>query len=549
MELKEIVSSIKDKSAALIKEFELAPIIKELEDFDKEISARVDAGFTKKYPDKVKKAKELFTYLTTDLKPIVWKGNLADHIYEYKEWFNFAYANIVEKKLNEGGYDPFQGKDLWKHGYKNVAANRKMNAGVAGNRLRMYYAFSKDLNSVIQKDLITALTHPEQCVLICSGVPAEPIRAMGLTPFTLELVAKLTRTEDQRGPIKYLDKCEEAGVAIDTCSFPKMQAGAALDGQYFDGFACAVFSNIACDSAMASYALIEEKLNIPTFRLDQPYQFKTEQGITAFKEELYEMIDFIHDTTGAEMDWDLLAKIVKNLNYLQELDLERFELNASTCPPFDASMMIGQHIVARHSAYAGLEEVITAMENQLEFARDAYARGESAYPNMKYRAILWNPPPGVYTDFHVWAERCWGIGILTDMETYGFTGFIDESSNDSMLYGLSEKELWGPMSHHTRGPMDNFFGTLWKAVEQYRPDLVIVADHVGCHPVTTIHGLLKEECQRKNVPLCIMNQDLADIRVVSKQGMRDQINDFMFNVMNAEPLDPSLLSFDDSEEW
>ena len=50
--------------------------------------------------------------------------------------------------------------------------------------------------------------------------------------------------------------------------------------------------------------------------------------------------------------------------------------------------------------------------------------------------------------------------------------------------------------------------------------------------------------------LCALSeQDLGDVRVTSHQGVRDQVNSFMTNVMNATPLKQSLMVFDDSNEW
>ena len=62
-------------------------------------------------------------------------------------------------------------------------------------------------------------------------------------------------------------------------------------------------------------------------------------------------------------------------------------------------------------------------------------------------------------------------------------------------------------------------------------------------------GLLREKCRERGIKLCVMDYELMDTRVVSRQGMRDQINQFMVDVMKAEPLDPSVLVFDDSKDW
>ena len=42
-----------------------------------------------------------------------------------------------------------------------------------------------------------------------------------------------------------------------------------------------------------------------------------------------------------------------------------------------------------------------------------------------------------------------------------------------------------------------------------------------------------------------IEHDLMDPRTVSRKTMRDKVNEYMRTVMRAEPVDPTLLDFDD----
>ena len=46
-----------------------------------------------------------------------------------------------------------------------------------------------------------------------------------------------------------------------------------------------------------------------------------------------------------------------------------------------------------------------------------------------------------------------------------------------------------------------------------------------------------------------MPHALPDKRTVSRSEIRTIINDYMTTVMHEEPIDPSLLEFDDSQSW
>ena len=49
--------------------------------------------------------------------------------------------------------------------------------------------------------------------------------------------------------------------------------------------------------------------------------------------------------------------------------------------------------------------------------------------------------------------------------------------------------------------------------------------------------------------MCWVTQDLYDPQTVSRRQMREDVNKFMMTVMKEEPLDPSLVDFDDSIAW
>ena len=64
-----------------------------------------------------------------------------------------------------------------------------------------------------------------------------------------------------------------------------------------------------------------------------------------------------------------------------------------------------------------------------------------------------------------------------------------------------------------------------------------------------VHGLFEDEFRKRNVKAFWMPHALPDCRTVSRAEIRRQINDYMTTVMHEEPLDPSLLDFDDSMTW
>ena len=63
------------------------------------------------------------------------------------------------------------------------------------------------------------------------------------------------------------------------------------------------------------------------------------------------------------------------------------------------------------------------------------------------------------------------------------------------------------------------------------------AGHIGCKNTQALNGILREKCREAGLPLLIMDYDLSDPRIVSREGIINQIDHFMENIMKAKRLD------------
>ena len=63
--------------------------------------------------------------------------------------------------------------------------------------------------------------------------------------------------------------------------------------------------------------------------------------------------------------------------------------------------------------------------------------------------------------------------------------------------------------------------------------------------------LVKEmlEIQVQEIHLVFLPHDLEDCRTIPRKEIRKAINDYMSIVLNEEPLDATLVDFDDAEAW
>mgnify|MGYP001776603512 FL=1 len=79
--------------------------------------------------------------------------------------------------------------------------------------------------------------------------------------------------------------------------------------------------------------------------------------------------------------------------------------------------------------------------------------------------------------------------------------------------------------------------------------MVFLFDQISCKGVGAINGIFEEGAKKRGLLMCTVRQDLMDPTSISRRDMRADVNTFMQTVMNAEPLDPSLVDFDDDECW
>ena len=166
----------------------------------------------------------------------------------------------------------------------------------------------------------------------------------------------------------------------------------------------------------------------------------------------------------------------------------------------------------------------------------------------RHRAFLWGPSAVYYCDFPTWTQNCWGLAIVLNMDSTMGNVFIDTSDPDRAMYDIARIEEKGIMRHHAVGGWDNV-NAVWDWAKQFNCDMVICNDNVACKGMNGIHSMLEEEANAHGFRFLFLPQDLEDHRTISRQDMRNTINNYMSVVLNEEPLDPTLVEFDDSLAW
>ena len=315
--------------------------------------------------------------------------------------------------------------------------------------------------------------------------------------------------------------------------------------------ACFISSSMPCDgSVMASSYTSRRFKDLPTFHLTFPVRYEDESIMNAAVEDIKACIRFIEEQTGAKWSWDAYFSAMKRFNEETRYELQKWEVNQTPYP-----QLIGPcYELFRKWNYemdGGIDpRILGTFKKVDELMKKAYANREEPWRGkMRHRAIVWSVPAHYYANFSNWLANCWGINVLVEMESLNFTKPLETEDKEEALKDMARLYERMVMRRHTNGGYDHVLTELWRQVEAWKPDLVIMYQHVSCKNMSTLNGLFEDQAREHGVRLIWIEHDLMDPRTVSRKDMRSKVNEYMRTVMREEPLDPSLVDFEDDASW
>ena len=362
---------------------------------------------------------------------------------------------------------------------------------------------------------------------------------------------------NQYSSTHYLDIAQQFGIPGDVCPMPEAEAGASIEDDFPVLGRCAVQVNTTCDGSLMGNGIIAKRLEreygIPTFQLVAPMRHKEEDVQEYAAQDIRKAIAFIEEQTGAKWDWKAYFECAERVNYATKCRLEWLEMNKTDYPQVFGSNL-ALYTETNYMAICGKVPAFREADRKItELAERAYSKRKRAANAYHHRAIVWGVQSHFYMDFLVWLLNCWGIVPLTDMLSMVSTRELvteDTPENREQAYydmaWLTENMI---MRNRTHGGYKVLLDELWEYCEQFNADMVILWEHMSCKALDGMHGLFEERAREHGIHLVWVTHDLFDPRVISRQGVRQQVNDYMRTVMQEEPVDPSLEILKDEKSW
>ena len=488
-----------------------------------------------------------------------WRG-IKDTAYDFYEWARMwgmllmTFSKDLIPALNATLYYRWMVSYFCCHGFmdKNIM-------GLRGSNLRMSHLLIYDVFRYVAENLVlsakcdkkngnsealnqrTVLFDEMTMGQIMAGFP-------DLYGFPHQLLAVFLVSEiDQLTCVPYIDAVESFGLPADCCPVPSSECGALVTDALPHMGSCFLSSSMPCDgSTMASSYYSRRFPNVPIFHLCFPVRYLDEETVQMGAEDIRACIKFIEERTGAKWNWDAYFTMIKRFNQETAYELQKWEVNKSAYP-----QLLGPcYELFRKWNYemdGGADpRVIKTFERVNNILMKAYENKEEPWPGkMKYRAIVWSCPAHYYANFSNWLANCWGVNVLVEMESLNFTKPLETEDKEEALRDLARLYERMVMRRHTNGGYQNVVDELWKQCEDWNAKLIIMYQNVACKNMATVQGVLDDQGRERGYDLIWVEHDLMDPRTVSRRTMRDKVNEYMRTVMKAEPVDPSLVEFED----
>lgn len=362
---------------------------------------------------------------------------------------------------------------------------------------------------------------------------------------------------NQNAALHYIDVAQEYGLPGDVCPMPEAEAGLSIDDDAPILGACAVQCNTTCDGSLMSNGVISKRLEfedgIPVFQLAAPLRHREDDVQEYAAQEIRNCIEFIEKNTGAKWDWKYYFECAKRVNESTRHRMDWLDMNKTDYPQIFGSNL-ALYTETNYMAICGKVPEFVEIDRKLSaLAEKAYKEKMMMAKEYRHRAIVWGVQSHFYFDFLLWILNCWGIVPLTDMLSMVNTNMIAEEDSpenrEQAIYDMAWLTENMIMRNRTHGGYKVLLDELWDYCEEFNADVVILWEHMSCKALNGMHGQFEEKAREKGIHLIWVTHDLFDPRIVSRQGIRDQVNRYMRTVFNEEPLDPSLEVLNDEHSW
>ena len=491
-----------------------------------------------------------------------WRG-VKDTAYDYYRWL-VTWKDMI-KMVGQAPVSTVQGlwKYRWMASYLTIPAfvDRHV-AGLRGPQLRIAHLH---YNMIVKGgcDIISLSFKGDEKINPNNKYSKKMVMLDELIPHEVmagfpNLIAMNTQTMpiflasmvDQLITPPYLEEIEAYGVPADVCPLPSAEAGVAVADDYPKMGVCMVNCNMPCDGSIMTTSFQDRRFKLPSFTYSVPLRYNEEDVQEYAAEEIKQMIEFIEKHTGEKFDWDAYFTAMHRYNQQLDYELQKWDVNKTPYPQLTGASFWLYRLFYYHIS-GGYDPRFLKVDKKVnKIMMKGYESKTPCSKEMRHRAVVWSCPANYYTNFASWLENCWGINVVMDMETMiSYLKFNEDGDREQAYRDLAQTYQRTTMRKHTKGGYRNVVDELWRVVEEYNADTVIMYDQISCKGMDGLNGIFDDQARERDVNFIWVKQDLMDPRTISRRDLREQVNKYMTTVLQETPVDPTLVDFEDDMAW
>ena len=350
-------------------------------------------------------------------------------------------------------------------------------------------------------------------------LPAEILYAMDIVPMHAETTTWMTTILTGESA-DVLAAASRMGLAPEICSAHRGLAGAYELGT-LPRPDVVLWSSLMCDNTAKSGELLMEINRVPGYFLDHPFE-PTRPELGYLKEELKGMISFLEQNTGRKMDWGKLGEIVERMDRQIQLTREINELRKSVPSPFPPQRFF--ELLMNHYLFPGQPEAIEYLEVLKAEMTALVKQGKGVLNPERFRLMSLLVPPLYSLRFLGSIPQEYGaVSVVEPLFSLWAEGRLDSSQP---LESIARKLFMFPEMCMFGGMDERIVKVIVDTARDYRVDGAICYAHMGCRQGNAVIKVMKDNLNRIDVPVLIVDCDILDSTITSEEEIKNKMEQF-----------------------
>jgi len=372
-----------------------------------------------------------------------------------------------------------------------------------------------------------------------SGTPVELLYAMDVQPMLPENSATISAA--QKYSQEYIEYAEGLGFSYDLCSYFKTNIGAYdKEVEVFKGGirkpTFMLSSDVICDTHVHWFQVQAERMgDVPHYTIDVPHIVSNTSAKQRgyFKkyveEQMWELLEFIKEHTGNEINMDK-AKKVASLSYdLSEIWRDIYNLRKTVPSPISTKDTFGGLFPL--FTMPGLRSPIKLYKKMYREAKARVDAGVGALPNEEHRLLFEGIPFWFQLRYFGILERYNAI-IAYEPYTFAFSKFFsnpfEEISKERLLKDPIECMSTLMLSFWYNFDLETRIKWFKKTIKEWSIDGVVLHNNMSCRPNTcAFYDLKKHITEELDIPVLIIDSDQNDPRKFNEVQVSNQIESYI----------------------